>query len=1823
MVTQQSTCAEAKVVVDALRHEISQLERKRRRFQLQAEQREADLRDEVARLLVENQKLAAAPGHHKPPPALGLERPLRLAEENLRLTDENRSLRAEREKLANELKRLAAQGSNKCMHEAGDHLALPAEFKLDAASQTEADDNKSADVSFQEASTQSEVSCCSVSTQCETDDEKDSPTDIGSQAKVVQASRGVTNNSTEPTRLENQHCHPDPVRKHESLSVNVVSRSELENLRLELAEWRQTCAKLAEDQKAIIELGSSKALHLASLPVGKPSSAQQAAAAAEAVSQSATPEAKTAHTLHPRRPTSPEDYQTEIRSCLLELALVRNDADAAPDARQQSASQPQKPQDERLSSASCLEDALHGTAAAQESSLQAQVQVDIKEQSVLQRLDQLADMHEHIPMSQRSSDMRPERPQPLHARQQGGLQPPEPKHKWEQDNTQPPKQLNLVQANAANILHERHEFKSRSPEPLGKTREHTSQPPEQPNQQQEGTLQPQEPVDGRQQGACTLQPPPNVKHSRSSPAPDQVEKGLESRSQIIPPLNVRRTDFSQTQDPSEERSGIIFELKKIEGKESQTPEALDATPVSQPPEQLEGASQPPQLQDMVGKPGQLPEQLDATEDSPLELGDAGLERTVQPPEQIVVRRDGKSQQAEQPNAQDEACLGSPEPADARQTCHLQPREQLGAQEEAVSTLPQAPETSEGAASLPSAHLETTAAVNLQPEYPLKVETESAVQALEETPEQNTSRAQELPHEKHGGPLQHQEQPDDRQEGQSQQQEPLGEQTDESMQPLDLVEEKLASDKSVSSSIGASTEEEGRESTQGLEAMRPTPLDMDASPLASCCKAGSRPQEIPGKNSCEIVLDGLHSSPPTRRSGVIVHQPVTPETPNALLAMKRVESDGSDSSLQVSPVTTLQLTKQSSADVVAAMADPAKAPEGKLAEDVPREFEVAALKAGAALESDMNSLDQAVKMSEMSIKGDTDSETEEKQEGNEQHHVKHDSPRSSCDFSGGIGWLDEVWPGQETECVKQVLFLHPDSTPTRINRHLTILELPEENNVDDPSNPRGQLHSVGQWHDAHEADEDGVTHSSIQNDCIGDKNSCSDDKATQQSMLGHNSRGGNEQDEAEKADLTCQQDVNAGNGNAAENVFCDGPSVEACAFSENNSSHATLVLPLRRRGSHGGEEDQTEDEGASESCRSSEVSSYCPTGPGNHEFRRAKTWTASKKMQVHQPSYRSDSQSGFSKLSPADHTRKRESSREKGKGGEVDLGCRASSWDADTRRSRSSSLEQDGKRPRINSEGNDVLSRFTPLHANSQLSLSFHLHREKKSDQTSLIREHCPLIDAFLVIDTHTRKRAVTDGAGRHAGLEEGFEPNFVRQRWPEDIEGSRLEKALVADGFCPGPRDSRFRGEAFAFTMLETNTDPNGDPNGVLYCCVCSEDQTLPSNPADSGDSDQENSPKSNQQDRGRLTGGVLCLVSRLPLLGFYFRLLELLRRNLGQVEAILDCVKNMRLEHLAEQGLLLSDIKGSQTLIELQFLPQPPLCDGCTWSDLMGNGAFEPLSARSQTTARWAVSWGLNVLFNRWEGLVEVIKDLLPSVLLEQKVLLLGDVQRISVVAMLLRSMLWPFRWLHLFLSAPPPEECLNIPFLEGTFPMILAMGELPDSWGCESVRQLPAEVITAMLLHDWVYTSPQLETTGGLKGEKIKLPGRMQAEFRKQASQARIYLRKGEIGISEAVSKVQTAAETGVGKLASLVRRYAECRIAAQEAVRAQVSLGVFREKCFSQAIDSDTFLKWLEAEGELDLSSGADSVCFYKTFIQTQLCLDFLNEEIISQTAGFSPD
>jgi hypothetical protein len=272
-----------------------------------------------------------------------------------------------------------------------------------------------------------------------------------------------------------------------------------------------------------------------------------------------------------------------------------------------------------------------------------------------------------------------------------------------------------------------------------------------------------------------------------------------------------------------------------------------------------------------------------------------------------------------------------------------------------------------------------------------------------------------------------------------------------------------------------------------------------------------------------------------------------------------------------------------------------------------------------------------------------------------------------------------------------------------------------------------------------------------------------------------------------------------------------------------------------------------------------------------------------------------------------------------------------------------------------------------------------------------------------------------------------------------------------------------------------------------------------------------------------------------------------------------------------------------------------------------------------SETLAHWQAAWGLSVLFTRWDDIVgDTLAKLLAAMLLEQKVFLLGDIPRISTVALVLRALMWPFRWLHPYMSAPPPEGMLTWPLLDTPTPLVLSLTEVPAHWNYKTINHLPSDVVLGHLKHDMAKVHIDFETSGGLKGDKLKLPNAV--SFRKQVAQAkRRHLGKEpkDRDIPKAVDIVIKAAKAGVQELAETIRRFVQQLILkSRNEWSSQAKIGMalavwLHQEIPSRCGDLDMFMEWLESVGPADSSN--DLACFYKTFFQTQLCMEFMREQI----------
>lgn len=291
---------------------------------------------------------------------------------------------------------------------------------------------------------------------------------------------------------------------------------------------------------------------------------------------------------------------------------------------------------------------------------------------------------------------------------------------------------------------------------------------------------------------------------------------------------------------------------------------------------------------------------------------------------------------------------------------------------------------------------------------------------------------------------------------------------------------------------------------------------------------------------------------------------------------------------------------------------------------------------------------------------------------------------------------------------------------------------------------------------------------------------------------------------------------------------------------------------------------------------------------------------------------------------------------------------------------------------------------------------------------------------------------------------------------------------------------------------------------------------------------------------------------------------------------------------------------------------------------------------------AQWHAHWGLEAALDRKGGpdlLDDHLVKLLACVLLEQSILLLADVPRLSAVTLALKGLLWPFRWLHLFLSAPPPPACLGMPLHDAPFPMIVPFSRLPPQWAQAgegrrpvlSLKDLPPEIVVFELRHGLAEISSELHTTGGLRGAQLRLPGTRHAECRKALGIVKRQFGRGEISAANAAEAACKVLSKEVLFLDELVHSYAEAQFALEkrEAPNADTSLSLC-ERSWRRASNSDEFARWLTSErpalcgiraaspkgclnGKTSVKVDEASMAFFRTFSQTQLCLDLLGRRI----------
>lgn len=269
--------------------------------------------------------------------------------------------------------------------------------------------------------------------------------------------------------------------------------------------------------------------------------------------------------------------------------------------------------------------------------------------------------------------------------------------------------------------------------------------------------------------------------------------------------------------------------------------------------------------------------------------------------------------------------------------------------------------------------------------------------------------------------------------------------------------------------------------------------------------------------------------------------------------------------------------------------------------------------------------------------------------------------------------------------------------------------------------------------------------------------------------------------------------------------------------------------------------------------------------------------------------------------------------------------------------------------------------------------------------------------------------------------------------WPDEVAGTQLQTFLCQGGFCPSagtfrdPYPSGFDGQPAVLVLLETAFNAQADPGSEIYACI----------------------------DVGCCGSSLYCLITRVPLFAFHFEVLRLLRDGkLDRAALVGELLSHTVNAQLFANGLQLHQ-GGEEALASIApFVPRLPV----------------PLPVSRQKEweheyASWQAVWGLERLLEISPTFVgEPLLQLLTHAMMEERILLLGQVHRISAVALALRGLLWPFKWLHLCLSAPLQGKAAEaIPLEEAPFPMISALPVLPAKF--PSVDNLPFGVVAVQL--------------------------------------------------------------------------------------------------------------------------------------------------------------
>lgn len=415
--------------------------------------------------------------------------------------------------------------------------------------------------------------------------------------------------------------------------------------------------------------------------------------------------------------------------------------------------------------------------------------------------------------------------------------------------------------------------------------------------------------------------------------------------------------------------------------------------------------------------------------------------------------------------------------------------------------------------------------------------------------------------------------------------------------------------------------------------------------------------------------------------------------------------------------------------------------------------------------------------------------------------------------------------------------------------------------------------------------------------------------------------------------------------------------------------------------------------------------------------------------------------------------------------------------------------------------------------------------------------------------------------------------------WPAEVAGTQLQSFLCQGGFCPSaktfrdPYPSGFDGQPAVLVLLETAINAQADPGNELYACIC----------------------------RGSCDSNLYCLITRVPLFTFHFKMLSvILDKSIDRAALVSELLSRTVDAQLLENGLQLHAGGEEARAPIAPFVPRLPVP--------------QPVSRQKDWEheyASWQAVWGLERLLEVSPTFVgEPLLQLLTHAMMEERILLLGQVQRISAVALAIRGLLWPFKWLHLCLSAPLQGRAADaIPLEDAPFPMISALPVLPARFPL--VKDLPQGVVAVQLgapPHDML--GPTETHYAPVKPGQLPKPhkdGNRSLEkdaphvaCLKKVAGVKKNMQKGSTTVPEAAREIQEAFASQVSALAHTISRYVQCTLNRLDAVTIEL--------IFRQLSEVDRFMKWLQAP-RCDRA-------FWEMFFSSQMCLELLDQEMTSQ-------